>query len=89
MDWPKVFTEDEFNYNTNDPNWAWCATLDGLRGWANVRELKKAGCRRPEFFGVGMVRITRTLGFIATPSALSNYAKQLLAEREVLGEEYD
>lgn len=67
VEFPRVFTEENFQYPENYNLSLICA--DGLIGWANCM----SGQKPPEYFGIGMVKISNLLGIEATPEELEKY----------------
>ena len=54
IEWPEVFTDENFRYGRDDEDLA-CA--QGLMGWANCM----CGNKPPEEFGKGMIKIYNVL----------------------------
>lgn len=61
---PKVFTDKKFEYPHNHSLSLVCA--DGIEGWACCM----FGNKPPEYFGIGMVKISKLIGVEATPDKL-------------------
>lgn len=72
MLWAEVFTDPEFEYGPDD---AKLAVADGLTGWANC----EAGSKRPENFGLGMVKVNYASGVGAGLENLTRAADEILA----------
>lgn len=68
---PKVFTDESFEYDTSDPNVKAMALADGLTGWGNCH----AKAPIPRTFGNGMVKVGEVLGIIPTDENLMQYAR--------------
>lgn len=74
-EWPKVFTDSDFEYETLDPSHIAAAMADGFTGWGHCSSHLAGPI--PANFGKGMVKISKTVGVTATADNLTTRAREL------------